>query len=87
VVLSPTIVNIDDECSFSGLIYCPTVKIGKNTIFNGSIAAENFTSLTKSGAISDINLSFNQTVLPLNVLGFNIGSKIVMRKPGSLKEI
>jgi len=85
VILSPTVVDIGPKCSVAGLIYGPTVNIDTGAKIEGSVAAENFGA--EGGILKDISVTYNPSQLPLTVLGFNVGSEMVMRKPGSLKEI
>jgi len=87
VFLSPTFVDIGENSKIAGLIYAPSIAFGKGVKIEGSIAAENFASHTNESILEDVVLNYDQSTLPLSVLGFNIGSKVIMRKPGSLKEI
>jgi hypothetical protein len=82
VMLSPTVVDVGDKSRVAGLIYGPSVHLGNESKVEGSVAAENF-----AGALKNVNLKFKSSSLPLSVLGFNVGSKVIMRKPGALKEI
>ncbi len=98
VILSPTIVDIGAQCNISGLIYGPSINMGEGSKIEGSVAAQNFAPSSLPvrqagdrqgdvGVFKNINLKYNASSLPLSVLGFNIGSKAIMRKPGSLREI
>jgi hypothetical protein len=84
VILSPTVIEIGNKCNVSGLIYAPMINLGKDSTINGSIVAENFGT---DGLLESVNIRYNQSFLPLTVIGFNMGSEVIMTKPGSLKEI
>jgi hypothetical protein len=91
VVLSPTVIDIGGRASVSGLVYAPTINIGAGSKINGSITAQNYSGIpadaAKPGVLEGITVRYDQSLLPLSVLGFNVGNKVIMMKPGSVKEI
>ncbi len=89
-LMSPTMIDIGARCNISGLIYGMSINLGKDSKISGSIIAENFSASSAdrtSGVIKDINLRYDALILPITVQGFNVGSEMIMTKPGSLKEI
>jgi|GEM_PF-655932 len=86
VVLSPTVIEMGKGSCAAGLVYAPSVTMGKNAKISGSVAAENY-ACGEIGVLKDINVKHEASDLPLSVIGFNMGSKMIMRKPGSLREI
>jgi predicted acyltransferase (DUF342 family) len=89
VLLSPTIVEIGSQCIVSGLVYGLSVNVMGGSVIEGSMVAENYSGGDKSspGTIQNVQLKYNPDVLPLTVSGLNAGSEIIMRKPGSLREL
>ena len=82
-LLSPTRIDIGVNCNLCGLIYAPEISLSENLKLRGSMAANNF----YLGRARNINITYDNEILPYTVVGFNIGSKIIMKKPGSWKEI
>lgn len=91
VILSPTLVELGDGSCVNGLAYAPTIYIGKGVRVNGSIATQNFVGIyggrPKPGLLDDAHIKYDAALLPPSVAGFNVGTKSIILKPGSVKEI
>ncbi len=81
--LSPTILAVGKNCNLCGLIYAPEISLSENLNLRGSIVTNNFSQ----GKVRNVRITHDDKELPLTVVGFNVGSNIVMKKPGTWKEI
>jgi len=81
--ISPTKIEVGKNCNLCGLIFAPETLLGENMNLRGSIVSNNFAD----GIIKNVNITHDNKHLPLTVVGFNVGSNIVMKKPGTWKEI